>query len=338
MEEVKTIEAKHIFIDIVNYTHNRSVEAQSDLIKYLNKFVLKSMEDERISPEQKIFIPTGDGMCITLLNVSVPFDIHIRLSLGILEKIHKHNNLMVDEMRKFEIRIGINENTDNLIIDINDNKNISGAGINYASRIEGQGDSGQILVGNAVFDKLVQREKYMESFSSYSTTVKHGLLLNVHQYKNRSLKYLNNETPSKFNSTPTPTSQEVFILSEIQAYYLINCMKYEAFILRNLGDGQQLYSMIVLLIQMSEDDYIKTKITKINPKPRQKITRELQEQFDYIQSVDFWLISDLFDFNEEKYLAPMDSLFSEEFLIVNDKGIEQLKSDFLELYEDNFQR
>ncbi|WP_321367929.1 adenylate/guanylate cyclase domain-containing protein [uncultured Draconibacterium sp.] len=327
MEEVKTIEAKHIFIDIVNYTHNRSVEAQTDLIKYLNDFVTKSMEEEKIPPEQKIFIPTGDGMCITLLNISIPFDIHIRIALNILKRINEHNNSIEDDMRKFDIRIGINENTDNLIIDINNNKNISGAGINYASRIEGQGDSGQILVGNAVFEKLVQREKYMKSFNSYSTTVKHGLPLKVHQYKNESLKYLNNETPSKFKPAP----QKIFRLSEIQAYYLASCIKNEDFIIKNLDGAQSNYSMRVLLIQLAEDLYEKTKVTKTNPNLRIKVKRELQEHFIYIQSVDFWLVCDLDKLNKEKHLSVMGSMFTEEYLIVNDRGKKQLKNDFPEI-------
>jgi hypothetical protein len=69
MEEIETVEAKHIFIDIVNYTFNRSVEAQTDLIKYLNEIVLKSIEEEKIDNKQVIFIPTGDGMCITIINI-----------------------------------------------------------------------------------------------------------------------------------------------------------------------------------------------------------------------------------------------------------------------------
>lgn len=329
MEEFQTIEAKHLFIDIVNYTHNRSVEAQTDLIKYLNEFVKSSIEEEKIPSEQKIFIPTGDGMCITLLNVSIPYDIHIRIALRILEKIHHHNNSIEDEMRKFEIRIGINENTDNLIIDINENKNVSGAGINYASRIEGQADGMQILVGNAVFEKLLQREKYMNAFESYSTTVKHGLPLKIHHYKDETLEFLNSDIPSRFKPTP----QKIFRLSELQAFYLASCLKYEKFILENLASGQSQYSMQVLMIQLAEDLYEKTHVTKTNPAPRIKVKRELQEHFDYIQSVDFWLICDLNRLNVEKYLSPIGSMFSEQFLIVNKKGKEQIKSDYPEIYK-----
>lgn len=330
MEKIQTIEAKHVFIDIVNYTHNRSVEAQSDLIKYLNGFVNKSIEEEKITSDQKIFIPTGDGMCITILNVPTPYDIHIRIALSILEKIYAHNNSTEDEMRKFKIRIGINENIDNLIIDINENKNVSGAGINNASRIEGQADSMQILVGNAVFEKLVQREKYMKSFKSYSTTVKHGLPLKVHQYTDESIEFLNNDVPSKFKPAPS----KILRLSEIQAFYLACCLKNEQFIIENIGSGQQQYSLQVLFLQLSEDLYEETKATKTKA-PRKKVKRELKEQFDYLQTVDFWLICNLSGFYVEKHLSPISAMFSEPYLIVNKKGKEQIKSDYPEIYKQH---
>lgn len=43
-----TIEAKHIFLDIVNYTHNRSIEAQTELISILNSIVKQSVRKNRI--------------------------------------------------------------------------------------------------------------------------------------------------------------------------------------------------------------------------------------------------------------------------------------------------
>lgn len=141
---VQTAEAKHIFVDIVGYTHSRSVEAQSDLISTLNRIVNEALRQQQVPHESVIFIPTGDGMCISLINLFSPYDIHLKLGLSILELLESHNKDEKDEMRQFQLRIGINENIDNLIIDINGNKNISGSGINFAARIEGLGDKQQI--------------------------------------------------------------------------------------------------------------------------------------------------------------------------------------------------
>ncbi|WP_298900020.1 adenylate/guanylate cyclase domain-containing protein [uncultured Psychroserpens sp.] len=330
MAVVQTIETKHIFIDIVNYTYNRSVEAQTDLISYLNTFVKESLEKNQIDSKDRICIPTGDGMCISLLNISIPYDIHIKISLDILKKINSHNDSQKNEMRKFQIRIGINENIDNLIIDINDNKNISGSGINYAARIESLADGNQILVGNSVFEKLVQREQYMKSFDSYSAEVKHGLPLKVHHFKNDKLEFLNNDIPSKFK----PAQKSVFRLSEIQAYYLANCLVNEDFISKNIGSGQNSYSMQTLLLQLSEDCYAKTKTTKLKPDSRVKVKRPLQEHFDYIQEIDFWIICDLNSYIVNEYLSSMYRFFSDPYLFVNQSGKKQLLNDHPKIYEE----
>ena len=67
-------------------------------------------------------------------------------------------------MRKFDVRIGVNENVDNLIFDINDRANLTGAGINYARRIMDYADGGNILISQTVYERLSQREKYLEKF------------------------------------------------------------------------------------------------------------------------------------------------------------------------------
>lgn len=328
-KKTNTIDAKHIFIDIVSYTHNRSVEAQTDLIEYLNEIVKTTLKEKQIKSHQRIFIPTGDGMCISLIKVIEPYDIHLEIALSILEKIDIRNQKEKDEMRRFNIRIGINENIDNLIIDINGRKNVSGSGINNASRIEGLADVGQILIGNSVHEKLVQREKYMKSFSSYTSEVKHGLILKVHQYKNEKLTYLNSGIPNRFK----PKQQKIFRLTEIQAYYISCCIKLEDLISKKIAHGQSRYSLQVLLFQLAEDHLAKSKVTKINPDPTVKVKRSVEDHFQYIQSVDFWIITDLSSFYANEYLYNASFLFEETYLFVNDKGKVQLKEDFPEIFK-----
>ena len=166
MSEVLTVEAKHIFLDIVSYTLKRSVEAQSEIIGSLNEIVKTVIASHEVSEEHCIYIPTGDGMCISLINVFKPYDVHLQIALSILGKLQEYNESQKSEPRRFQLRIGINENTDNLITDINGAQNISGAGINLASRIEGLASQSQILVGNSVYEKLVQREEHMGAFKT----------------------------------------------------------------------------------------------------------------------------------------------------------------------------
>lgn len=323
-EESQTVEAKHVFLDIVGYTHKRSVEAQSDLIRTLNSIVKKTIEEKELNSDQYIFIPTGDGMCISIINVNHPYDIHIQIALSLLEKLYEHNKVEPDKMRQFQLRIGINDNIDNLIIDINENKNISGAGINIAARIESLSDSNQIIVGNSVYEKLVQRERYMELFVSYSVNVKHGLPLKVHQFVDSDLGFINNETPNRFK----PETEQDLKFSKFQGYYLANCIEYESFLAENTGSGQSLYSLMILLSQLTDDLIEKATVTRSKPSPMTiKVKRKIKEHFDYIQSVDFWIICDLSKLVNQKLTNEMNKYFSDEYLFVNEEGRKKLIKD-----------
>ena len=183
-------------------------------------------------------------MCISLVDLFKPYDIHIEIAKGILQSLHLHNEKETDWMRRFKIRIGINENLDNIITDINGNTNMSGAGINHAARIEGLADGNQIIVGNSVYETLVQREKYMDAFRSFETEVKHGLLLNIHQLVDHNNNNLNSDVPSKFTSTKKEKK-----LNELQAYYIGFCLKYEKFITEKMEYlSSRSYPLTVLFI------------------------------------------------------------------------------------------
>lgn len=327
-KEPQTIEAKHIFLDIVSYTYNRSVEAQSDLIYILNSIVKETIEEKELKNDQYIFIPTGDGMCISIINVNSPYDIHIQIALSILEKLYKHNKGEQDEMRQFELRIGINENTDNLVIDINNNKNVSGSGINIASRIEGLSDNSQIIVGNSVFEKLVQREKYMNSFKSYKAEVKHGLPLNVHQFINDDLEYLNNEVPSRF----VPKTKVEFTLSTFQGYYIANCIKYESFLGQKISDLVTGHELRILLYQLTEDCISRTKVSKSNPIPSTKVDQPIEDYFKYLRSISFWITADFSNLINEKHLNKISAYFEGYHnIFVNQEGKDKLCKDHPEI-------
>jgi class 3 adenylate cyclase len=168
-----TVRAKYIFLDIVGYSHNRSVEAQTEVISVLNAIVLKALVESGIKQDGQILLPTGDGICIAIVDVSASYDIHLRIALIILRELRDHNTGTPDAMRRFEVRIGLNENVDNKIIDINGKPNIAGAGINLAQRIMSAADGNQVLVGDAVYETLRHREHYMNKFRSHSVLQKH---------------------------------------------------------------------------------------------------------------------------------------------------------------------
>jgi hypothetical protein len=328
-EDTLTVEAKHIFLDVVSYTYNRSVEAQTDLIEILNAIVKESISAFNLNDDHLIFIPTGDGICISIINTTNPYDIHLNIALEILKRLGIHNENVQSEMRKFKIRVAINENIDNLITDINGNKNISGFGINCASRILSLCDPNQIIVGNTVYEKLVQREKYMNSFSTYTGNVKHNLSLRVHQYLNKDFHFLNNDIPHIFK----PEEKIIKKLPTILAYYMALCISNEDFIIKNLkGDAQDAYSLRVLFFQLAEDYFEKSKVTKIKPQYRIKVSRNLEEQFEYLQSLDYWIVCDLSNYMVDKIFSDFGQYFDDQYLFVNEDGKTKLQSDFGPIY------
>lgn len=136
--EAVTVDAKYVFADVVGFTRGRSVEAQSDIVGYLNGVVRHALLGNGVPEGKCILLPTGDGLCVALLPYEgSPYDVHVRVALSLLRGAHEHNEDTKDEMRRFEVRIGLNANTDNLVTDINGNRNVAGAGINMAQRVMG---------------------------------------------------------------------------------------------------------------------------------------------------------------------------------------------------------
>jgi class 3 adenylate cyclase len=195
MAKTRTVAGKYLFLDIICFSRNRTVEAQTDIVNVMNETVRDSLKEHKIQTKHRILIPTGDGICIALLNIDDPYDIHLQLALTILEKIYQYNHATEDEMRQLQIRIGINENTDNLIVDVNGNDNVAGAGITEAQRIMDRGDENTILLGRTVYAKLKQREKYVGKFRGYVTLIKHRQKLEMYQLINPGVVFLNSDIP-----------------------------------------------------------------------------------------------------------------------------------------------
>jgi hypothetical protein len=189
---------KYVFMDVVGYSNGRTVEAQTKIIEKLNEFVLQSIDEQKLAKKNLLYLPTGDGMCICFVGISKPFDLPLIISLNILDKINQWNKSINDEKVIFKIRIGINENIDNIIIDINKKRNASGSGINMAQRIMDCADGNQIMLGEISYQSIADREQYFNKFKKYSTAVKHGKMINVYQYIDSKYEFLNSEEPERF--------------------------------------------------------------------------------------------------------------------------------------------
>jgi hypothetical protein len=195
-------------------------------------------------------LPTGDGICLVLLNIENPYDIHIQIALSLIEAVERNNASAGDEQRIFKIRVGINSNVDNLVTDVNGHRNIAGAGINLAQRVMSGADGNQILVGQPVFDTLSQREKYMRAFRPYVADVKHGLKLSVYQLVIDG-SGLDTTTPKMFRTE----TREAEKLSETAAYYMAHAMVHRAEIVSALPRLGAPYCSVILLWMLAKDSY-----------------------------------------------------------------------------------
>lgn len=182
MSEPKTIPAKYVFLNIVGFTHNRSVEAQAEIIQALNSIVESVVREFGLTKEDVLFLPSGDGLCVALLNIESPYDIHLLIALNVIREISRYNARTADKMRRFEAHVGLNAYTDNFITDINGNRNIAGTGVSTAARVMSRADGNQVLVSQAVFDALQYHEKYLSSFRSFKTKLENGDDFTVHQF------------------------------------------------------------------------------------------------------------------------------------------------------------
>jgi class 3 adenylate cyclase len=132
-----------LFIDIVGYS-KLLINEQSEQIQKL-KGIVRDTEQVRIAEaEGKLLrLPTGDGGALVFRNSP---EAPVLCALEISKELKKHPELCV--------RMGIHSGPVNEVVDLNDQANIAGAGINIAKRVMDCGDAGHILLSKRVADDL----------------------------------------------------------------------------------------------------------------------------------------------------------------------------------------
>lgn len=328
--------AKYIFLDVVKFS-KRSAEAQSDIVNQFNLIVKHTLEDQKIKNVDRILIPTGDGMCIALISPYLTYDLHMQIALGILKALDTYNNATTIQTRQFQVRIGINENTDILIKDINRRKNIAGAGINMASRIMDKADGNQILVSQTVYDELQPNERYMDKFRPFDAEGKHGLRFRVYQYVGEGHIGLNRAAPTEFKEKQLPEAQ----LTKEVAYYLVHAIRHRQFIVKKQGSGQNNYSLTVMLWLLAIDSLGKAEATEIAPYAPDIYgggKASLEDIYNYYQTLDFNIIKiaadSIYDqLSKFRYCFDVGGI-NYMLLFVNDKGKEKLKKEWPDIWKE----
>src|SRR5467141_4994823 len=167
--EVKFEIGHVLFIDIVGYS-KLLINEQSDQIQKL-KAIVRGTEQVRLAEaEGKLLrLPTGDGGALVFR--SSP-EAPVLCALEINKELKSHPEL--------HVRMGIHSGPVNEVVDLNEQSNIAGAGINIAQRVMDCGDAGHILLSKRVADDLEHYPQWRSLLHELGECeVKHGATLAI---------------------------------------------------------------------------------------------------------------------------------------------------------------
>ena len=320
---------KYVFLDVVGFTTNRSVEAQADIVAALNSVVRGALADIAVDSDKVILIPTGDGICIALVNVDDPYDVHVLLALRIVARVDAQSRAEESPSRKFMVRLGVNSNVDNLVTDINGKPNVAGAGVNIASRIMNLADGNQILVSSAVFEVLRYRETYEGAFRQYDATVKHGVPISVYQFV-RPHDGLNLAIPGEFQV-------KIRVLAPLAgplAFYFGLSHQFKDFLIQH--NEQYASRAGILWLWYRAQDAYELATAKRFDQPHFKTHGHGSltdvAQLYYYENITFNVVCDLVEYLLGSMFSGQSRFFEEgsdgtDFRFVNEQGIARLRSE-----------
>src|SRR5213596_3174479 len=175
-----------LFIDIVGYS-KLLINEQSEQIQTLRKIVRGAEQFRLAEAEGKLLrLPTGDGGALVFRTTP---EAPALCALEISKELKNHPEL--------HVRMGIHSGPVNEVVDLNEQANIAGAGINIAQRVMDCGDAGHILVSKRVADDLEHYSRWRSLLHELGECeVKHGVrisLLNLYGDETG-----NPELPEKF--------------------------------------------------------------------------------------------------------------------------------------------
>src|SRR5437762_3860483 len=210
---VSRLEVGHVlFLDIVGYSKLLS-DKQRKVFQLLKEIVRDTSQFRSAEAANKLVrIPTGDGMVLAFFT---SVDAPVRCALEISRKLREHPEL--------KLRMGINSGPVDQVSDVNEQRNITGVGINMAQRLMDCGDAGHILLSRRVADDLAQYSEWQPYLHDLGTVeVKHGVKLEVVNFYNDEVG--NAELPGKLKSAARKRSTKRWMLAA--AVVLIAAMSF----------------------------------------------------------------------------------------------------------------
>src|SRR5436853_3033340 len=190
-----------LFTDIVGYSKLLSDE-QRKLFGLLNEIVRNTSQFRAAETACKLVrLSTGDGIVLAFFTT---VDVPVRCALEISRKLREHPEL--------KLRMGINSGPVDQVSDVNDQRNITGVGINMAQRVMDCADAGHILPSRRGAEDLAQYHEW-KLYLHYlgRVEVKHGLELEVINFYNQEAG--NSQLPGKLKSAARKRSTKKWMLA-----------------------------------------------------------------------------------------------------------------------------
>jgi adenylate cyclase len=166
-KEIELEIAHVLFIDIVGYT-KLLIHEQLEHLEKLREIARATKTFRAAQSEGKLMrLPTGDGGALVFhTSPEAP----VKCAIDIARELKKHPELRV--------RMGIHSGPVKGVMDLSEQGNIAGAGINIAQRVMDCGDAGHILVSKRVADDLEHYAQWRPLLHDLGTCeVKHGVSL-----------------------------------------------------------------------------------------------------------------------------------------------------------------
>jgi TolB-like protein/class 3 adenylate cyclase len=192
--EVK-LEIGHVlFIDIVGYSQ-LLITQQSEQLETLRRIIRGTAQFRAAEAEGKLLrLPTGDGGALVFRTTP---EAPVLCALEISKELKSHPELSV--------RMGIHSGPVNAIMDLNEQANIAGAGINIAQRVMDCGDAGHILLSRHVAEDLEHFPRWQPYLHELGECgVKHGARVHVFNLYTKDLG--NPEMPEKLRLAKAETA------------------------------------------------------------------------------------------------------------------------------------
>jgi TolB-like protein/Tfp pilus assembly protein PilF len=168
-KEIQLEIAHVLFIDIVGYS-KLSISGQHAAIEELNQIVRGTEQFQRAGAASRLIrIPTGDGMALVFYT-SPEAPAQCAAEIGRALKEHP----------RLQLRMGIHSGPVSGVVDVNEQANLAGAGLNIAQRVMDCGDAGHILLSKHVAEDLEEYEQWRPLLHDLgSCEVKHGVRVSV---------------------------------------------------------------------------------------------------------------------------------------------------------------